>query len=157
MTALVVADASPLIAFQQIGRLQLLRAVFGELIVPPSVIREILASVPPEPWIVERALTQPVVPLVLRANLGAGQSEALSLAMEIGAERLLVDERAARRVAGTLGLRVVGTLGVLLAAKRKGLIVELRPLLDQLLHQGFWIAPRLVKQALITAGEGGSP
>jgi len=130
--------------------------VFGELIVPPSVIREILASAP-EPWIVERALTQPVVPLVLRANLGAGQSEALSLAMEIGAERLLVDERAARRVAGTLGLRVVGTLGVLLAAKRKGLIVELRPLLDQLLHQGFWIAPRLVKQALITAGEGGSP
>lgn len=84
MTAVVVADASPLIAFQEIGQLQLLRAVFGELTVPPSVLREVLASVSPEPWIVERALTQPIVPLVLRANLGAGESEALSLAMEIG-------------------------------------------------------------------------
>ena len=96
MSAVVVADASPLIAFQQIGQLQLLRTLFGELTVPPAVAREILPSVPPAPRIVERRLTQPIAPLVLRANLGAGESEALSLAVEIRADLLFVaaDSRA---------------------------------------------------------------
>ena len=155
MSAVVVADASPLIAFQQIGQFQLLRTMFGELTVPPAVAREILPTVQPTPWIVERRLTQPIAPLVLRANLGAGESEALSLAVEIRADLLFVDERAGRRVAAALGLSVVGTLGVLLAAKRTGHIAEVRPLVDELLRQGFWVAPRLVKQALLAAGEEG--
>jgi hypothetical protein len=154
VSAVVVADASPLIAFQQIGQLQLLRTMFEVLTVPPAVAREILPSVPLAPWIVERRLTQPIAPLVLRASLGAGESEALSLAVEIRADLLFVDERAGRRVAAALGLRVVGTLGVLLAAKRTGHITEVRPLVDELLRQGFWVAPRLVKQALLAAEEG---
>jgi hypothetical protein len=120
VTAVVVADASPLIAFRQIGELRLLRAVFTELTVPPAVAREILPSVPAVPWVMERALAQPIAPFVLRASLGAGESEALSLAAEIRADRLLLDERAARRVAEALGLSVVGTLGVLLAAGEEG-------------------------------------
>jgi len=155
VSAVVVADASPLIAFQQIGQLQLLRTMFGELTVPPAVAREILPSLAPAPWIVERRLTYPIAPLVLRANLGAGESEALSLAIEIRADLLFVDERAGRRVAAALGLSVVGTLGVLLAAKRTGHIAEVRPLVDELLRQGFWVAPRLVKQALLAAAEEG--
>jgi hypothetical protein len=117
--------------------------------------REILPSVAPAPWIVERRLTQPIAPLVLRANLGAGESEALSLAVEIRADLLFVDERAGRRVAAALGLSVVGTLGVLLAAKRRGLVAEVRPLIDDLVRRGFWVAPRLVKQALLAAAEEG--
>jgi predicted nucleic acid-binding protein len=88
------------------------------------------------------------------SNLGAGESEALSLAVEIQAARVLVDERAARRVAQAMGLSVVGTLGVLLAAKRKGLVAEVRPLIDALLQRGFWVAPHLVERALFVAGEG---
>ncbi len=157
MTAPVVADASPLIAFQQIGQLTLLRGTFAELIVPPAVAREIQPSVPSVPWIVERPLAQAIAPLVLRASLGAGESEALSLAMELHADRLLVDERAARRAAGALGFGVIGTLGVLLAAKRKRLITEVRPLLDELLRKGFWVSPRLVRQSLLAAGEETNP
>ncbi len=153
MSAVVVADASPLIAFQQIGQLQLLRTMFGKLTVPPAVAREILPSVPPAPWIVERRLAQPIAPLVLRANLGAGESEALSLAVEIRADLLFVDERAGRRVAAALGVSVVGTLGVLLAAKRAGSLAEVRPVVDELLRHGFWVAPHLVKRALLAAGE----
>lgn len=153
MTAAVVADASPLIAFQQIGQLHLLETVFTEVIVPPAVAREIQPSVPPVPWIIQRPLAQPIAPLVLRASLGAGESEALSLAVELRAGRLLVDERAARRTAEALGLSVIGTLGVLLAAKRKGLVAGVRPLVDELLRQGFWVSPRLVRQALSAAGE----
>lgn len=73
MTASVVADASPLIAFQQIGQLSLLQAIFTEVIVPPAVAREIQPSVPSVPWIVERPLAQAIAPLVLRASLWGGR------------------------------------------------------------------------------------
>jgi len=115
VTATVVADASPLIALQQIGQLELLHALFGDVVVPPAVVREIQPSLAPRPsWIVERPLGQPAVPLVLRGTLGAGESEALSLALETSAAWLLVDDRAARRVAVTLGVRGADDTGRLL-------------------------------------------
>jgi predicted nucleic acid-binding protein len=141
----VVADASPLIAFQQIGQLPLLQALFTSLIVPPAVAREIARSVSPQPWIIERHLTRPPVPEVLHASLGAGESEAISLALELRADRLVVDEKAARHLAQGLGLTVIGTLGVLLAAKRRRLITAVRPLVEALLEKKFWISPQLVE------------
>lgn len=150
----VVADASPLIALQQISRLPVARTLFGSVIIPPAVAREIAPSVPRVPWLVEQGLAHPVAPLVLRANLGPDESEAIGLALERRAETLIVDERAALRVAEGLGLRVIGTLGILLAAKRKGLLAAVRPCIDDLLEQGFWVAPRIVERALSDAGEG---
>ena len=153
MTAAAVADASPLIALQQVGQLGLLRALFGQVSIPPAVAREVRPTVPAASWIVERALSRPIGPLAQRANLAAGEREALSLALELRAAHLVVDEKAARQAAVALGLNVVGTVGVLLAAKRKGLIPDIRPILDDLVRQGFWLAPRLVEQALLAAGE----
>jgi predicted nucleic acid-binding protein len=98
------------------------KSIFNEILVPPAVAREIAASVPPQPWISERELTQPLAPQVLQASLGPGESEAISLALELGARWVILDERSARRVAEALGLPVVGTLGILLAAKRRGLL-----------------------------------
>ncbi len=79
------------------------------------------------PWIRERSLQQPIAGEVLRASLGPGESEAISLALEIRADRLIVDERAGRRVAEALGLRVAGVLGLLVLSKQRGLIPTLRP------------------------------
>jgi predicted nucleic acid-binding protein len=153
----VVADASPLIAFAQIGQLHILQALFPTLAVPPVVAREIVPSVPSQPWIVERALAQPIPSPVLQASLGAGETEAISLALELEAGQLLVDDRAARLLAEGLGLMVIGTLGVLLAAKRKGLITAVRPMVDALLERNFWISPQLVDRALAEAGEEARP
>lgn len=153
MTAAAVADASPLIALQQIGQLELLRALFGQVTIPQAVAREVRQTVPATSWIVERALSQPTARSAQRAALGPGEREALSLALELGAAHLVVDEKAARQAALALGLNVVETVGVLLAAKRKGLIPNVRPLLDDLVRQSFWIAPRLIEQALLAAGE----
>ena len=149
----VVADASPLIAFHQIGQLPLLQAVFTTLIVPPSVAKEIAPSVPAQPWIVERGLAQPIPPSILKAELGAGETEAISLALEIHADQLLVDEKEGRHLAQQLGLHVIGTLGVLLAAKRKGLIPAVRPQIEALLQNNFWISPQLVERTLADVGE----
>jgi len=149
----VVADASPLIALHQIGQLQLLQALFASLLIPPAVANEIAPAVPSQPWMVGRSLTQPIAPVILGASLGAGESEAISLALEIRADRLVVDEKGARRLAEAVGLNVIGTLGILLAAKRKGLIPAVRPQVEALLAKHFWISPQLAERALADVGE----
>jgi len=119
----VVSDASPLIAFAAIEQLALLSAIFQTLLIPPSVAAEIAPSVPALPsWLQIQRLDQPIPDVVLQRALGPGEREALALAIEIRAERILLDDLPARRVARALGLPMTGTAGVLLVAKRHALI-----------------------------------
>jgi predicted nucleic acid-binding protein len=149
-----VANSSPLIALQQIGQLDLLRALFGDIAMPPAVAAEITPSIPTIPgWLRIQPLAQPLAAHVLQAALGAGESEALSLAVELTAARAVIDERAARRVAEGMGIPVIGTLGMLLLAKRRGLIPAVRPLIDDLLRHDFRVADDLLENVLRSAGE----
>ncbi len=148
----VVSDASPLIALHQIGNLGLLETLFGTVLIPPAVARETL-SVERPVWVVERPLTRPVAPAVAHARLGPGESEALSLAIEVGADRVIVDELAGRILAQRLGLPLIGTLGILLAAKRKGLVPAIREPIDTLRRGGFRVANDIYEDLLQRAGE----
>jgi len=149
----VVSNSSALIALRQIGHLDLLERLFGEVMIPPAVAREIGPSVSAPRWVNEQSLTQPVGPRILRAALGLGESEAISLALETGARRLILDERPARRLAQSLDLPVVGTLGILLASKRRGLLIRIRPSMDALMGFGFRVGPDLYDHVLTAAGE----
>ena len=82
--ALVVSNASPLIALEQIGHLQLLEQLFGSVLIPPAVVRKVAATVALPGWIEQHGLAQPVGPRILSASLGPGESEAISLAPEQG-------------------------------------------------------------------------
>jgi predicted nucleic acid-binding protein len=150
---LVVSDASPLIAFQQIDSLKVLEGLFGGIVVPPAVAREIARSVPIPLWIQTRPLRQPLAGEVLHASLGPGESEAISLARELGADWVLLDERLARRHAEALDLPVAGTLGLLVRAKEKGLLPTVRPHVEALLRAGFHTTPALLERILRQAGE----
>lgn len=152
-SAIVISNASPVIALEQIGQLALLEHVFGSVVVPPAVVKEISPSVALPAWITERALSQPVGPRILSASLGVGESEAIGLALEVHARLLVLDDRPARRLAQALGLPIIGTLGVLLAAKRKHFLTAVRPSLEALLRFDFRIAPALYDQILVDAGE----
>lgn len=99
----VVSDASPLIALQQIGQLGLLGTIFGTVLIPPAVAREALSVEQPS-WIFERALTKPLAPAVVAAGLGPGESEAISLALELRADRVIVDDLPARNLAQRLNI-----------------------------------------------------
>lgn len=154
--AAVVADTSPLIALHQIGHLSVLKSLFVEVQIPPAVAREATRSLPELPsWITTRKLTQPIGSEVLRASLGRGESEALALALEVKAEVVIVDDRPARRLALGLGLPVVGTMGILLRAKRTDFIPSVRPLLEKLLDVGFRLSPAIREKVLTDAGEQG--
>ena len=148
-----VCDSSVLIALDQIGRVDLLPHLVTEVWVPPAVVQEIAPKIVLPGWIAERAPSQPIGPRILCASLGRGESEAISLALEADARRILLDDRAARRLAESLGLPVMGTLGILLAAKRRGLVPNVRPCLDALVQGGFYIASDLYERVLADARE----
>ena len=149
-----VSNASPLIALNQLGLLDALAPLFAHLIIPPAVAREIAPSVTRPPWIAQRSLARPVAPRLVQAGLGPGETEAISLALELGTYAIALDERSARRLAASLGLPIVGTIGLLLAAKDHGLIPALRPAVEVLVGLGFYVAPRVIAEALADAGEG---
>jgi predicted nucleic acid-binding protein len=104
-------------------------------------------------WVSDCALTQPIGPRILRIALGPGESEAIALALEIAAQWVILDERPARRLAQALGLPVIGTLGVLLASKRRGLLPAVRPCVDAQVNFGFHISLGLYDLVLADAGE----
>jgi len=119
----VIADASPLIALHQIGQISLIKRLIGPILIPSAVAREVSQSLPTPPdWITAHDLTQPLAAEILKASLGAGESQTLALGLEISASLVILDERPARKLALVLGLPVVGTAGILLAAKRANLI-----------------------------------
>lgn len=152
--AQVVADASVLIALSRIGQLALLQRLFGEIAVPPAVAQEAFPSLQQRPeWIVLATVPEPLDPRVAGARLDPGETEAIALAMVATRGRIILDDLKARRLALRLGLHVVGTAGVLVLAKQRGVIPGVRPLLDALAARGFHLRKDVRAEVLRTAGE----
>ncbi len=145
----VVVDTSSLIALEKIGRLDLLPVLFEPVRAPPAVARE-YGSLPPR--VVITMLDAPAVADALGISLGRGEAEAIALAAEHGC-RVILDDHQARATADRMGVSKIGTVGVLIRAKRAGLISEVRPLLDALDHAGFRLDAALKQRALALAGE----
>jgi predicted nucleic acid-binding protein len=159
-----VADSSLLIALSAIGQLELLPQRFsGGVIVPHAVWREVVetgrgrtgaAEVASVSWITVCGVQDKNLVSLLRSELDEGEAEAVALCREQGAEVVLLDEKAARRVARRLGLAVLGTVGVLIWAKRAGLVASLRQELDALhTRGGFHLGESVYEEALRVAGE----
>ena len=160
----VVSDASPLINLVRIGKLGLLRHLYGELSIPEAVWREVVAEGAGQPgadeieaatWIKAQAVKNVQLVQALQQELDAGEAEAIALAVEMGAELLLMDERLGRDTARHLGLHFTGLIGVLVEAKRKGLIQKVKPYLDALRDiAGFHISDTLYLRVLGDEREG---
>jgi predicted nucleic acid-binding protein len=155
-----VADAAPIIAFACIGRLALLPQVLGQVLVPETVARECLVTGQPGAEAIGKALA---ANLLIRhpdaehagsafPQLDAGETAAIRLAQNLKAA-LLIDERLGRAVARRLGVPVIGSLGVLIAGKRLGLIESVGSIITQMRENGYYIADALVSEALLRAGE----
>ncbi len=97
--------------------------------------------------------TQKVVTLRATKKIGLGECAAITLAEEVGATRILVDDLAARREALARGLSVIGTVGILMIAKQQGLIPSIKEVVDDLIANGTYISQQLYQQALAAVGE----
>lgn len=152
-----VVNASPVIVLAKIGRLDLLAAPERTLLLPDAVVREILAA--PEDDAARRALmlgelpdrpTVAVPPEVLEWSLGAGESAVIALARERGATPVL-DDFDARSCARSFGLTPIGSLGVVLRARREGRIPAAKPVILALRTAGLHLDDALIRTALKAA------
>jgi hypothetical protein len=158
----VVADTSPLISLDACNQLGLLRKLYARVVVPRAVERELsvggTTGLPKgltrahRKWIGVRTLGAPPPPALIAA-LDIGEAEVIALALEVGSPLVLLDETAARAVARFRGLQVIGSLGVLLRAKKKGLLPAVKPSIDLMLSRGVLLGGGLVDSVLRGTGE----
>jgi predicted nucleic acid-binding protein len=151
---IVVADTSPLNYLILIEQIQVLEALYGQVIIPPAVQDELLSLDAPMP--VRKWMESPPVWLEVRSPvptyldsviLGAGESEAIALAEQLGAHRIVMDESLGRNEALNRGLAVIGTLGVLREAHRAGLL-DFASTVDRLKSTTFRISPQVIQTIL---------
>jgi len=157
----VISNTSPLQYLFQLGMLHILPALAHHVIIPPAVADELRVGREsgmnlPDPtvfdWLtMRRPVSAPATRLV--TDLGAGETEVLMLAIEAADPLVIFDDMLARRMARSLGIRLTGTLGLLLDAKRAGLIPTVSPLLDRLQSLRFRLAPHTRAAVLDLAGE----
>ncbi len=160
---IVVSDASVLIGLARLGLWRLLGEVYDRVVIPSGVRDEFLA---PEhfrvertallnaSWIDIRAARNDAMMAQLPRQLGRGEREAITLAVELRADLLLIDELDGRRAAKSLKLAITGIGGLLVVAKSRGLIPAVAPLLMKLQTEcGFRLSNRLIAQLSAVAGE----
>jgi len=152
---IVVSDTSPITALLTIQEIDLLHVLYGDVRIPPSVAQELLAYHDTLPGFIQ---TVPVndSPLLeqLKHRLDRGEAEAIVLAKELHADLLLIDEALGREAARHEHLPVIGLMGVLLIAKKKGLVVSLRDLIERLeTEAGFYLSRQVKEKVLAVAGD----
>jgi predicted nucleic acid-binding protein len=152
-----VSDSSPLIALAKVGLLRLLPQLFDDIAIPEAVAAEVLRGgtdeselealrgALSEDWLSVVSVAESEVASVKIQGLALGESEAIALARRLPESVLIVDDLRARRTAGLVGIRVIGTVGVLVSAGETGLIDAARPVLDDLASKGFRLSPELLK------------
>jgi predicted nucleic acid-binding protein len=160
---IVVADTSVILNLCCVEQAHLLPGLFHEVWIPDEVRIEFERLAVHQPRfqglrLPDWALIRPAAPvsaaLAAMANLHAGETAALALALDGHADAVLMDESAGRHAAKLLGLPVIGVLGVLLQARRSGLLPAIKPVLQRLeIEAGFWLSPVLVAEALRKSGE----
>lgn len=156
----IIADSSPLIAFAILNQLDLLPKIFSEILVPQGVYDEISAWSKPysqklQKFSKDRVKTvqNRIAVQLLKKDVNVGEAEAIVLALEEGIENIFIDDHKGRKVAQAQGLDPIGSIGVLLQAKKAGHIPEVKSCLDKLIANKIRIGKNLYKRALELAGE----
>lgn len=160
---MIVAGASPLIAFARINQLPILQKTLGPIIIPESVAKECTQDhLRPGACAIQEAIQHKIINVYadpttdqfiqLKTSLGQGESAAIALALKLDST-LLVDERLARSTARQLHIKIIGTAGTLLLAKQKNLISKVLPLIQQLKKSGYFLADSLIQEIAKLAHE----
>ena len=162
---MIVSDSGPIIAFSRVGRLDILKRLFGHVIIPDAVYEELVVmgkGRPGEPevrqseWIQRRSVRNRERMDRFSQSLHEGERDAISLARELAAP-LLIDERRGRRTATDMGVTVIGSLAVLAQGHRAGLVEDMPALVQDILESGYWIDAEVVETFLANEEEGDTP
>lgn len=157
----VIINASPLIFLSRSHHLLLLKSFADEVWVPEPVAEEILQrgqkditaqAIKKISWLVPQPVEH--IPIsILEWRLGAGESAVLALGLAHSGTEVVIDDLAGRKCAASLGIPVRGTLGLVLTAKKRGIIPEARPVIEDMMNAGLYLSRQVLEQALKRVGE----
>lgn len=157
---IIVSDSSPIISFAIIEKLDVLLKVFTDIFIPKAVYDEITTRNKPYSKILRdfvedrvKYVNNRLAVEMLNADLDLGEAEVIVLALEQNVKNILIDDYKGRRIARSNDLFPIGTIGVLLQAKKEGFINSVKPLLDTLIRNKIRISKSLYSEALFLARE----
>lgn len=156
----IVSNTTPLISLMKISQLEILEEIYSEIIISEAVYEEIEAGRHKEfyrdlskiKWIKIKSIKDKLS-VNYFLDLDAGEAETIILASEIGADLIILDEKLGRFHAKNSGMKVTGTIGILVKAKKMGLVPKLKPLLKQLTEKNVWLSDKLISQVCKTVDE----
>lgn len=157
----IIVNSTPIIILCKTGNLEILKMLFHEITIPQAVYNEVSAKDDGVKaaldsalnWIHVEEIPSQSEKKMYQAKLHDGEVEVMILARKEESSMVIIDDRAAKRAAEFLGLKVTGTLGVLVAAKEKGIIKAIKPILDDIKSNGFYIGEELCEYLLRKVGE----
>lgn len=158
----VIVNSTPLLVLGNIGRLDILCSLYEQIEIPAAVYREVTeknddaskALLAASDWIKVRTVENIADYAMYQAKLHAGEVETMIIAQKpVKADLVILDDMAARKTAKYLGLTVTGTMGVLVKAKQKQIIPAVKPILDEIMRNGFYISEKVVKMVLKSVDE----
>ncbi len=156
----VVSNTTPLLSFIKLNRLDILEKVYKEITIPEAVYKELekgknkyYRNISDESWIKVVKIKNKSLIKQLEKDLDKGEAEAIALSLEISADLLLIDEKLGRKIAEEKGIKITGTIGVLLKAKKKGIVREVKPLIYELIEKGNYYKESFIRIVLKHAEE----
>ena len=147
----IICDTSCFIVLTNIGQLDLLQKVYGQVVTTAEVVAEYGEALPD--WVKIEKINDKHYQHILEMQVDVGEASALALALEKSDATVILDDYYARKVAFRLGLQFTGTIGVIIKAKVERIILSIKPLLDQIKQTNFRITEEIEQQALREAGE----
>jgi predicted nucleic acid-binding protein len=159
-TKTVVSNTTPLITLTSIDKLDILKELYGKVYIPNAVLNEIKAGkgkigyfeIDTIDWIIPQKITN-VFSMNYLIDLDDGEAETIILAEELQADIVLIDEKFARGFAEIRGLTLSGSLGVLLEAKKKGIISQVKPLIEKMLANRRYLSEKIILDLLKSTNE----
>jgi predicted nucleic acid-binding protein len=156
---IVVANTTPIISLAAINRLDILEKMFGKIVIDEAVYNEMKAKrnygydEVDSSFIEVKPIQGVLYKDFLLSELDLGEAETIILAKELKADFVIIDELLGYKIANNVGLTAVRTLSILLRAKQRGFISELKPLLDEMIAKGRWYSDSVYRSVLMQAGE----
>lgn len=146
MQKIIISDTSCLILLDKIGELNLLNKLFGEIIITQEIADEFKKELPS--WFKVKAATNKIYQKILEASLDRGEASAIAFAIEQSDCLLIIDDLKGRRYAQQLGIKITGSLGVIIDAKLSGHILSVKSILDKIRKTDFRLTEELERRML---------
>lgn len=146
MDKLIISDTSCLISLSNIGLLHILKNIYAEIIITSEVQNEFGENLPD--WIIVINVKDKGRQAEIEKRLDRGEASSIALALEIKHATLIIDELKGRKIAKSFDLEVIGTIGVLLIANKKGLLNDVLSVILKLVNNGFRLSDKMLDKLI---------